>query len=234
MRHYARFSRRKFERTEEIENSLLTLNDREEVSFGTGATYWLKQTLGFTVDGTIRQSEAVDTGVTTDAWDFIAGVQIQRPRINGYFGAGFGQAESDNNKRNNFLLDANLNYLTSRGVRLGGFVNRRYSFSILADNATRLTTQGGFRFSVPMVDRYSLVGSYTIGQNDYGDSLISGRVVEQDTFQRADLGVNIRILHYLSVRPGIFYFKRDTDIPELNKEAFGYFITMGVGYVLEF
>jgi hypothetical protein len=235
MRHYVRFRRRVFEKTDEILNSSLTLKDRDEWSFGTGATYELKETLGLTLDGTIRHSKALDTDLHSDTWEVLTGVAIDRTRMSGHFAVGFGQTDNDNNqRRNNLLLNGDFNFLLRRKVTIGLFLSRRYAFSVLADDVTRLTTQGGIRFSTPIAGRFGLTGSYMLGQNDYDDSLIAGTVINSDTFHRADLGLDIRLVEHLSVRPGIFYFKRDSGIPELDKEAFGYFITLGVGYVLEF
>jgi hypothetical protein len=234
MRHNVRFRRRTFEKTEEILNSSLTLTDRNDWSFGTGVTYKLKETLGLTLDGTIRHSKALDTDLHSDTWEVLTGVAIEQTRMRGHFAVGFGQTDNDNNqRRNNLLLNGDFNFLL-RKVTIGLFISRRYAFSVLADDVTRLTTQGGIRFSSPIAGRFGLTGSYILGQNDYDDSLIAGTVINSDTFHRADLGLDIRLVEHLSVRPGVFYFKRDSGIPELDKEAFGYFITLGVGYVLEF
>jgi hypothetical protein len=163
-------------------------------------------------------------------------VEFHKPRFIGQFSAGYGRAgERTDNNRNRFLLNANARFLLGRKVMFGVFANRRYQFSVLTDDGgVRLTTQGGVRFATPVGERFNLNGTVTIGKNDFGDSLVSGEPVRKDTFQRADVGLSIKLIERLSIRPGIFYFRRNSDIDDLQKEALGWSIAIGYGYVFDF
>ncbi len=235
MHHNIRVQTNTFETTEDVSNSGLTLNERRTITFGTGTRYQLKRTLYLTGNFGISRSESLKSEDISNSWHLLGGVELQQPRVNARFALGFGESDSGNDSnRQNVLLDGSATALVGRKLTVGGFANRRYEFSFLDADATRVTTQGGARFSSPLATRLTLGGQYTVGKNDYGDSLINGQIVQKDNFQRGNVGIAIRTFKWVSVRPGIAYIKRDTDITDLNKEKFGFVVTVGLGYSIGF
>ena len=234
LRHNIRFTRTTFERTEEIENSSLTLIDRNTISVGTGTRYRWRETRFFTGNAQYQHSEDIGTGLKLNVWNVLGGYEFQSPRFAGHFQVGYGRASHEDERKNsNFLLEGRVDTQFRNKTRVGFSLSRRYEFSVLSSDGTRLTTQGGIRFATPVHERLQLNGSYAVGKHEY-DSLVSGVVVEGDTFHRADVGLNIQIVRFLTVRPGVFYLNRDTNIPELDKQIVGWSISAGVGYVIDF
>ena len=219
----------------DVDDLSFTLHDRRTISLTTGAAYAWTRTLGISGNFNVRRSEALDTGQITDAWHVLGGVDFYRTNWSGRAHVGYGVTDrEDESGRNNFVLDGSVDRRLGRSSSIGLFVSRRYEFSVLDDRATRLVTQAGVRFHTNLTDRFGLNGFYTVGMNDYGEDPVGGTIVNSDTFHRADIGLTVRFVRFVHIRPGVFYYRRNTPIPELDKEGYGWNISLGAGYTLQF
>jgi len=232
IRHTFHLHNTNFVETEATLSTGLHLFDRRTYSVGTAIGYALKRTLRLRSDVTFSRSETLETNQVSQTVQLIGGIEIARDRLSYGFEAGFGrskQAGADASNHN-FLLDGRVDYRLTRKLTVGGFVSRRYDFSFLSDVATIVLTQAQAHFNSAVAKRLNLSGYYTVGRNDFGDAIVSGVVVNHDTFQHAELGLGIQTFKGLSVRPGIRYLKRVTDIPGLSKSDFFWFVSLGFGY----
>ena len=227
-------SQSEYEAQEELNEFLPKPFDRRSLSVGTGINYRLRENLALTGDFTTAYSESLESDRTSSAWSVLGGVGIRRRRLLGNVNLGFGRSgQTGADKRNTFLVNMNLNYQVSRRVTAGLFVGRYQSFSGLVDANVRITTTGGVRSTVRLTSRLSLSGSFSIGQNDFGDELIiNGEVVDKDYFQRGQLTLGYRIISNLVVNGGILYLDRNSDIRVLDRDRVAFIL--GLGYSTTF
>ncbi len=234
MRHWFRNAESHYYDQVDPDSNVPPLRDRRTYTFGTGALYSLNDRVGLTANFHLSRSEALESGFDSSNWGLLGGMNFRKDKFSTHFGLGFGGTNNTSNDRKNFLMDAALDYLLGTSLRVGTFINRRQEFSSLDDQAVRVTTQGGLRASVPIISRISTSGTFTIGVNSYGNQPIGGQPVENDTFQRADFGINFRVFSKLSLRAGATYENRNTDIQGLTKDRFTYYFGFGVGYSIGF
>jgi hypothetical protein len=220
---------------EQPENTTLQLVDRRTYTLGTGAGYHWLTNVWLNADATFSISDAVQTDVTRNSWSVTFGPELRKIRFTAHARVGYGSGQSgEDSRRHNFLMDGESTFLLGKNFRLGFNANRRYNFSNLEDQTVIVTTQGGVRFGKPLWKWFDISGNYNLGEHDHGDQPVSGTTVTHDTFQNGRLSLGIHTIRYITIRPGIGYINRDTNIPDLDKERFGWFVSFGIGYSLDF
>lgn len=224
------------EAAEEINANLPNLNSHRTIEGGTGLDYFFRATTKLSTDLRVGQSTDDDSERATNYWEILSGPTFVRPRYIVHFQVGFGQSKTEEEEaRNRFLLDASIDFRLSRRLSVGGFVSRSLeTSSFLGDGRQRVLTRGGIRSEIVVHPRVTLSGIYTVGSNYYGDQLVDGTTVEDDTFQNARLLASFRVIRYVSLQAGLEYLKRDSDIPGLSKDRFAYLLGVGVSYTFEF
>ena len=197
-------------------------------TFGAGVHYWLSDTFKITTDGYAGYAYDVESDFSSTYWSFLGGVRFTKRRWAGHARGGIGQSDTGNGSQSTYLMSGDVTYLIGKRLSVGFGASRNYQLSGFASGAYYIQTQGDFHFSVPVIERVSVSGSYTFGENDYGDVPVNNQIIDSDTYRSARLTANVRVVWRFYVVTGVEYYKRDSNIPGLSKELTNFLLGFGI------
>jgi hypothetical protein len=152
----------------------------------------------------------------TNFWNIDSGFTFTGEKLVGHANVGFEQRESRTVGQaalRNPSVDVDVNWLLRRHLALGVYGTRSQQPSSLTIEGFRLNTEGGARGSLPLADRFFVDGEFKIGNNNYNGDVR----IQKDNYQEVDAGLDFVLIHNLVLRGGVTYYKRDSNVPQFNK-----------------
>lgn len=226
-----------YQAAEGIPTTTSVPDDHRTIRASLGITEHFRNGMQFTFEGARGNTKLLKKDVNNKStfWDIFPRFGFSSKRLFGQLKVGYRQTKEfdpASSSHNDVIVDTSLDYRVTHTVTIGGFAYRDRSVSSLFPDTLLLITEGGIRGRFPVVTRVYGDGEFSVGNNDYGNQpLSSGEIVTKDNFRNGDLGLNYELTPQLTIRGGVQYWKRDSNLSEFQKDRFTYDI--GLKFELE-
>lgn len=202
--------------------------DFRNTAFTAGVSELFGQTTTVTVNGTKGYDNFKDTGFNhnlkdkTDYWGTQGGFNFKGQKLTGVFLVGYEVRQSrspDHPNLRNSTFNIDLTWLLKKKYHAGVFANRDREPSTFTPEGYRLTTEGGFKGTLPLKSRFFFDGTALVGKNQYSE--IEPARITKDNYREVDIGFNTIIIQGvkdLVFRTGVIFYKRESDYAPFNKD----------------